>query len=614
MQAVRGRDWAAAYSAARRVGPAMVQVVDWHALRAGRGDFDDYLTFLDTHPDWPGLALLRKAGETKITPETRRSDVLDFFGEDIPQTAHGALHLADALRASGDAQSGADTLVLAWTTLAFAPAEEKLFLEEFGPLLRPTVHDRIDMLLWRGRFSDAERLLPFADAGWKELAAARAGLRRDTAGVDGLVNKVPKALADNPGLAYERFLWRLDRGRTEGAIDMIRARSESAAALGQPERWASWRRYLARSELRAGRTEVAYELAANHFLEGGSNFADLEWLAGYIALRLLDQPEAALAHFQTFKSGVKSPISLGRAGYWEGRALETLGRETEAATAFAYGAGYQTSFYGLLAAERAGIPMDPALAGAIAATGWETSSFAGSTVLEAALELHASGELDLAERFFTHLAESLPEDEAAQLGELALELDEPHIAVMIGKRVARRGMVLPRPYFPVVAPARELPVDLELALSIIRRESEFDPKVVSGAGARGLMQLMPRTAQEMAGRLNIGYSQSRLTADPIYNAQLGSAYLAELEDRYSGNIVLMSAAYNAGPSRADRWIAQFGDPRATDVDVIDWIEGIPFRETRNYVMRVAESHLVYRARVSGKVQPIELTEELKSRN
>jgi soluble lytic murein transglycosylase len=371
---------------------------------------------------------------------------------------------------------------------------------------------------------------------------------------------------------------------------------------------------LARWAIREDRPRDAYRIAARHGLSEGSTYAELEWLAGYVALTRLDDAETALRHFQRFRVAVSSPISMGRAGYWEGRAEEALGNAEGAAQAYAFGAENQTSFYGLLAAERAGVPMDPALTGTTQYPDWKTAAFASSSVFRAAVLLYDAGESALAERFLAHIAESQDATGVGQLVDFALSLNEPHIALMIAKRAAESGIVVIKGYYPLVSLGVTDPrVPLELALSIARRESEFDPGVMSSVGARGLMQVMPRTAQEVASRLSIDFDDGRLLTDPVYNATIGKAYLAQLIESFGHNFVLVSAAYNAGPSRPIRWMSERGDPRSGDIDVVEWIESIPFTETRNYVMRVMESLPVYRARLTGQVQPIRLSEELRQR-
>ena len=437
-------------------------------------------------------------------------------------------------------------------------------------------------------------------------------LRAQQGNVNALIDKVPKSLAGDPGLAFERMQWRARKGLGDGAMELILAASPDT--LGEPERWAGWRRSFARAEMRAGRVDTAYRLASEHGLESGSHFADLEWLSGYIALTYKQDGAAALAHFLRFRGAVETPISLGRAGYWEGRAHEMRGDTEAARLAYAFGAEYQTSFYGLLAAERAGLPMDPELAGGADYPDWRRASFADTSVFRAARYFIANGQRNLAEQFLRHITETLPAEEIGSLGDYVLSRGEPHLAVMIGKQAARRGIVVPRAYYPVaplgvVAP----PVAPELSLAIARRESEFDPGVTSHAGARGLMQLMPATAKAVASDLDIRFESDRLLSDPAYNARLGTAYLDELMEIFEGNVVMVAAGYNAGPGRPLRWMAERGDPRRGQIDIVDWIEHIPFDETRNYVMRVTESLPIYRAQLAGQVAPLAFTDELTGR-
>jgi soluble lytic murein transglycosylase len=612
MDAVRAGDWDAATATARGAGSVGRDVVEWHRLRAGRGDFDEAVAFLDRNPDWPGLDLLRRRSEGSAPYGRRATEVLAFFEGNPPQTGAGSIALASALEASGRSAEAEAQIVLAWRTQPMSTGDEASLLQRYGALLRPHHTDRLDMLLWQGESEAAERMLPRVSEGWQKLARARMALRAEAPGVDTLIAAVPASLAGDPGLAFERYQWRARKGRNADAIEL--ALSVNTDALGRPASWADWRGPLSRWALREGRPRDAYRIAARHGLSEGSDYAELEWLAGYVALTRLDDPETALRHFQRFRVAVSSPISMGRAGYWEGRAEEALGNPEGAAQAYAFGAENQTSFYGLLAAERAGIPMDPSLTGTTQYPDWETAAFTSTSVFRAAVLLHDAGEDALAERFLAHIAESQDETGVGQLVDFALSLSEPHIALMIAKRAAEGGIVVPKGYYPLVNLGVTDPrVPLELALSIARRESEFDPGVMSSVGARGLMQVMPGTAQEVASKLAIDFDDRRLLTDPVYNATIGKAYLAQLIETFGHNYVLVSAAYNAGPSRPIRWMSERGDPRSGDIDVVEWIESIPFTETRNYVMRVMESLPVYRARLTGQVQPIRLGEELRQR-
>ncbi|WGW04031.1 lytic transglycosylase domain-containing protein [Tropicibacter oceani] len=611
MDAMRDGNWAKARIEARVDGQAALDVILWHALRAGRGDPAEVQDFLARNPDWPGLAYLREKSEV-VMSEASAAEVRAFFADDLPQTGAGALALARAQNEAGEAGAAEANVVLAWRTLSLGSDERRAFVEDWGSLLQDHHVARLDMALWKGWSSNASAMIPLVDEDWQKLAEARLALRGNEAGVDGKIAAVPAKLADHPGLAFERFLWRVRKGRDAEAIELLLAQSTSAASLGEPWAWANVRHDLARERMRDGAVLEAYKIASTHFLVDGSDFAELEWLSGYLALRYLDRADLAEAHFKRFRAAVWTPISVGRAGYWLGRALEAQNKSAEAAAAYAEGAKFQTSFYGLLAAERGGIAPDPTLAGTEEFPDWRTAAFTKTSVFQASVLLMAAGETALSERFLTHIAESLDRSGMGQMGQMLEEFKRPHMQVMLGKRAAQYGFELPGPYYalhPDIV-GREFPVPKELVLSIARRESEFDPVVISGAGARGFMQLMPGTARDVSGWLNLEYDADKLLTDPSYNATLGAAYLANLAGRFDGNAVMMAAGYNAGPGRPNQWMERFGDPRKGEVDVIDWIEFIPFDETRNYVMRVTESLPVYRARLGKDPHPVPFSQEL----
>jgi soluble lytic murein transglycosylase len=507
--------------------------------------------------------------------------------------------------------------IRAWTTLSLSEEEHDQFMIDWPRTLRRHHEARLDHLLWENLESQAERMYPLVSEGWQRLAEARLRLRDRRPGVDAAIAAVPADLRNHPGLNYERFVWRMREGLTDSAAALIRESSGSAEELGRPSEWANRRRALARQIMRGGDLQLAYEIAANHHVDADAdytNYSDLEWLAGYLALRM-GNAETAVRHFVSFRASVASPISMGRAGYWLGRAYEAANEPDAAAGAYALGARYQSSFYGQLAAERGGIATDPAFLGQEDFGDWRNADFVQSSVFRAALHLLEADQIDLAERFLTHLTESQTRQGAGQLADMALELGQHHIALMIAKRIAQQGHEIMRAYYPVVPEiiGYDLPVSDRLVLSIARRESEFDPTVISHAGAVGLMQVMPRTGRETARSLGISFNEGRLLSDPGYNATLGAAYLDGLIERFGANPILIAAGYNAGPSRAARWSEQFGDPSDPDVDVIDWIESIPFRETRNYVMRVTESMRIYDALLTGRLPSQSLTDLLRQR-
>ncbi|AZV80539.1 lytic transglycosylase domain-containing protein [Parasedimentitalea marina] len=611
---MRSEKWSQAATTAAKSGDVAADVIEWHRLREGMGSADDALAFLQRRPDWPGLAYLRRKSEPAVAA-AGTDTILKFYATESPQTAEGVLSFAKALIATGKRGDGEANLVVAWRTMAMGSGLQAAYLKDYSTLLKPHHAARLDRLLWDKHLVSSKRMLSLVPDGDRKLAEARIALKEKAAGVDAKIEAIPEDLRNAPGLAHDRFNWRDRKKRREDAIKLMLERSASASGLGEPEQWARRRRDLARQDMRDGNHQRAYQLAARHFTtpEAGYNYSDLEWLAGYIALQKLNDPASAVQHFLRFLDSIETPISIGRGGYWLGRAYAAQGEPDKAHEAYALGANYQTSFYGLLAAEQIGRGFNPALENPPVVPSWEQAGFAKSTVTKAALMMIDTGELDLAERFLTHLVEGLDEVQARQLGLMAVEMDQSHLAVMIAKRAARQSMELHGAYFPLHPVAKQpLPMAMDMVLAISRRESEFDHVVISGAGARGLMQVMPATAKLVAGELGIlaKHATSRLTAEWDYNAKLGANYLAGLAGSFNGNVVMMAAGYNAGPRRPIAWMERYGDPRDGTPDIVDWIEHIPFNETRNYVMRVTESLPVYRARLGKTPLPIPFSQEL----
>ncbi len=615
-EALEARDWQGAEAiAAGLAEPAARALVRWRRLSDGEGRFEDYARFLSDHPDWPGRAALRRLAERRMPERLSPLEVLGFFERSAPLTGTGAARLAEAWRAEGRVAEARATAIRAWETLSLTHDEERALLDAWGGAFAGAHPARLEMLLWRGLGGEAERMLGRVDPGLAALARARIALRRGDAGVNALIDRVPAALADDPGLAYERFRWRDAKGLDDGALEMMRARSVSAAALGRPGAWADRRMAFARRADWAGDPRLAYELASRHFTtpEIGYDHAELEWFAGWIALRELGEPGAAARHFETFLAAVETPISLGRGWYWLGRARAAAGDAAGAEAAWREGARWQTSFYGQLAAEAAGAAPDPGLAGSPLPTDWRRAAIVAREPVRAGVLAHWAGERGLSWRLLVHatrLAET-PRDFAA-LGALALELDRPEIAVRAGKAAARLGLVLPTPYYPVTGlAAGGGAMHPALLMAVARQESELNPEAISHAGARGLMQVMPATAESVSRRLGLAYSRGALTADWRYNARLGDDYLRGLWEEF-GSLPLVAAGYNAGPHRVRGWLERYGDPRGRGIEaMVDWIETIPFGETRNYVQRVLEGRQVYAARIAGRATPHETGARLR---
>ncbi len=612
LELASGKDWDGALA----VAPAAAgrDVIEWQRLRSGEGRLGDYEDFLARHPDWPGLPLVREKGEAAVARSDDPARVIAWFKGSLAATGEGALAHVGALVATGRVADAETEAMRAWAELPFT-AEEEEALITLAPEAVAFVHElRLETLLWDGRLREAERMLSRVPEDLRALGRARIALQQDSKGVTALIEAVPKARAGDAGLAHDRFIWRMKRDLYDEALELILSRSASAESLGRPEAWAERRAILTRWLMRQGRPAEAYQVAASHRIApgggGASHQADLEFLAGFIALRRLDDPATALGHFRSLLAAVSTPISLARAHYWIGRAEDAQG--LDATASFQAAAAHQTAFYGLLAAERLGLTLDAALLSAAEVPDWQGAGFAQSSVLAAARLLLQAGDLALAKRFLLHLAESQDVTGLSQLAAMVLDWDEPHLAVLIGKAAAERGLILPAAYYPVPGFVPDgLSVSRALALAIARRESEFDPAARSTADARGLMQVLPGTAKLMAGKLGKPYDAGKLTSDPAYNVAMGAAYLAEMTEEFGASIALIASGYNAGPGRPRRWIGEFGDPRNPDVDVVDWIESIPFTETRTYVMRVAEGVVIYRAKLKGAVGPVRITDELK---
>ena len=605
----------AATLARQNQDPIAAEIIEWNRLRAGIGSFTQYETFLNSNADWPGLPLLQKVSEQHIPEGLNPQRVINYFATQAPQTGWGALRLAQAYQAQGQSAKAGAEAIYAWREFSLSKAEQDALWGVFSKTLKPHNADRLDLLLWKRKVTEAGRMLSLVPTTKRVLAEVRIALQRDKNGVDAMISALPDLEQRDAGLAYDRFRWRISKDYWDSAHDMLVERSGSRDSLGRPEFWADKRRTYARRAMRSGDNRTAYYLASQHFLTPDQNgYADLEWLSGFLALRKLNDPARAVQHFRNLQVSIVSPISVGRTGYWLGRSYEAMGEAANAKASYALAASYQTSFYGQLAAERAGLAVDQSIAGAEIPADWTKQAFLRSDSVRAGFLFHFAGENLLTRRFLTHDSESMSVQEREALGQLALDLGQPNTALKIAKAAAGNGDVLPNAYYPVTGLAEiNSPVPAELSLAIARQESEFNPDAESRVGALGLMQVMPATAKIVAKGLGITFSTKSLGDDWEYNARIGTAYLAQMLERFDGSALLAAAAYNAGPNRVDAWIKDYGDPRTAKVDAIDWIETIPYRETRNYVMRVNEALFVYRARLTGEAPALELERKLNGR-
>ena len=613
MEAADQKDWIGVRNFTRG-DPVIADLAIWRILSAGEGSWRDYSAFVARNPDWPNLKRIRAKGEQTMPSGLSLGDIDGFLGPEPVQTGWGALRRADALRAAGRGDEADQVLIDGWRKLSLTAEEFNEFRSFHGALIAPYHRERADEMAWRGLTGEAQQMKALIDRGYAALIEARVRLRRRANGVDAAIEAVPASLRSDPGLAYERFVWRMRKNRYDGAEEIIRAQSATAAQLGRPDLWGDRRRILVRRMLRQGRSIQAYNLANLNHMTEGSSYSDLEWLAGWIALRQMREPDRAIAHFTRFLAAVGTPISYGRGNYWMGRAHEAKGDSAAARDWYARAAEHQTSFYGQLAAQKIGVGPKAYLA-ALPGGNWEAAGFANRTVTRAAIALSRDFDRRRAHWFLTHIASTLESyEDLASIAQLATELGREDAAIRISKIAARKGHVLQGHYYPLNGLANfNKGVEPALAMAIARQESELNIEAISPAGARGLMQLMPATAKKVSGWLDLPYDRSRLTSDWQYNATLGQTYLARRLDQFGGSVAMAAAAYNAGAGRVDQWVARYGDPRLPGVDVVDWIETIPFRETRNYVQRVLEGLQVYRNRIAGGAVPFRVLDDAVGR-
>jgi soluble lytic murein transglycosylase len=579
-----------------------------------RASFDEIASFINANPDWPSQALLRRAAEEAMTADIADRAVLDWFADNEPRSTQGRMRLIVALQNSGRSEETLAYIRKTWVESNFGTDQEREFLKLYGKRLRPADHwARADRLLWDGRGWEAERILKYLDKGHQLVAQARMQLRGMGSAVDAAVRRVPKELLDDPGLVYERLRW---RRRKDYDVEARQLLAHPPKDLVRPDAWWSERAILARRALRTGEASVAYDLVGKTSQASGLALAESEWLAGWIALRFLGNSDRALKHFTRLYENVSYPVSLSRGAYWAGRAAEAKGDKKLALQWFAKAASHVTTFYGQLAADHlrnevaALLPPDPKPTAELRKT------FAGRELVKAA-RLAATAQDRRVLRVFTlALVEQAQSDQEQELvTELAADLGRPDLSVTAAKFAVRRGVQLVGAGYPTkgVPIHSANGVERELLLGLMRQESAFDVAAVSPAGARGLMQLMPSTAKGLAKQTGHPYSVDRLTEDGDYNMTLGSRYLGDLIDGFGGSYVMAIAAYNAGPGRVRAWIKAYGDPRAGALDMVDWIELIPFDETRNYVQRVLENTQVYRTRLAtaGRPATVSLRDDLE---
>ncbi len=564
-------------------------------------DFGSIAHFLLSHPDWPWPEELQIVAEGTITDPADHELIRRFFQDRAPLTTRGTIRYAEALFRIDQDQAARALIRRAWVEGDFSPGEERKFYDKYRRLLTTQDNiDRLDNLLWDYRRRSANRMLARVPDGYRKLAMARMRLQRHASAVDRAVEAVPASLRDDPGLSFDRLRWRRQMHRDDDVIAML---LDPPSELVRPARWWFERELQIRRALRARDFDLAYQLASRHGQRAGEEFVAAEWLAGWLALRFERQPNTALQHFERLYAGAAAPVDRARAAYWAGRTAAVLGDQAAAGAWYQRAASHQIAYYGQLAAEELGAAYRPASPSPVADRRLR-ARFESQELVQVARMLIEVGATNDLLPFLIRLADlaSSPA-EVGLIGELAAASGRPDLVGQVGRLAAYDGQVNEAAAFPIpdierlIRPPAGEP-EPALLLGIARQESVFNSWGSSDEGAQGVLQLMPHTASLMARALGLHYNRGLLTGSPDYNIRLGSHYLRTLLDRYR-EPALAVAAYNAGPRRVDDWLRLHGDPRRGDrYALVDWIELIPFDETRNYVQRVLEGRNMYRWRLT----------------
>jgi len=584
--------------------PVARKLAEWIVLRSddNGASVERYRAFIDANPSWPSQTFLRRRGEAALWDDHRDdATVWAWFANESAISAKGRFALARAMIARGD-RANAERLVReAWRNDPMSEDTENTALDLFGALLTPGDQKaRMDLLLYGSEHEAALRAAKRLGSGEVALAKARIAVSRKASNARALLEAVPGELHGDPGYLFSKIqLLRREEKFAEAAQLMLSV-PKDPARLYNPDEWWVERRLLSRKMIDLGEHRTAYLIARDAALPARDIYkTEQEFTAGWIALRFLNDPATAAQHFARIGVGSVNPTALARAGYWQGRAAEAEGRAQDARAAYTAAAAHSTSYYGQLARAKLGLPQIE-LNDAPAARGRGIERL---EIVRAVQLLYALDERDIAIPIFADMGENGDPDALVGLGELASRNGDARGMLLVGKAALNRGLPFDFYAYPVngIPPFKPIGPDVEQSIvyAIARQESAFNPNDVSPAQAYGLMQVTPDAGRYVCKKYSASFDLGRLKTDPVYNATLGAAELGGLIEDYRGSYIMTFAAYNAGRGSVKKWIERYGDPRDPKVDAVDWVELIPFSETRNYVQRIMENLQVYRARFGG---------------
>ncbi|MBI3677083.1 MAG: lytic transglycosylase domain-containing protein [Proteobacteria bacterium] len=620
--AARG-DWTAARALADQGhDPIARRLIQWRYLldKNSGAAFAEISAFLRANPDWPSRDTLFARAERAMDPAMDPHAVVSWFGDREPTTGMGRVRLGEALVATGSITKGNEYIRQGWITGSFEPADELMIAQRHGSLLTPEVdRQRLDQLLWANDLAGARREISRVTADVQRVGQTRIALQSGAGAGLKMFENLPGASRNDPGLTFDRARALRRQGRVDEVPPVIESAPVREIAKAGATKWWAEVNLAVRQAIKDSNYRSAYWMASRTGLTEGQEYAEAQFLAGWIALTYLKDAKTALTHFENLEKGVTRPISKSRALYWQGRAEEASGDQASAYQDYHSASAYPDTFYGQLALAKVDATPHMHLREAVADTASVKADFDKDDEVRAVRVLADVGIVSLVRTFALDSAEKHPDaGHIKLLGEMLVQSGFREVAVRIAKGASYEGVLIAAYSHPMIAlPAYTGPApapEPAFVYGIIRQETEFDPTAVSGAGAVGLMQLMPSTARHSANYAGLPYRPNDLVSDPTYNMQLGMAELSgDLAD-WGRSLVLTSAAYNAGPNNAAKWVAANGDPRSPTVDPIDWIELIPFSETRNYVQRVIENTNVYRSRITGRDEPLRILSDVYGAN
>ena len=596
--------WPTALKTAKRAkDKSIYNFIQWrHLLTKGnKASYYDYKTFIDSNEDYPRLGRIKYLAEHKLSTDTiSPKKIIDWFGANEPLSGFGKMILGESIILNGNTQKGISYIKEGWITAELSKSELRFYRKKFKKYLNADDYiKRADYLAWNNKYWDLKRLLRYLPKDYELLYTARQLLMSKSYGVDNAISKVPTKFKNDAGLNYDRLKWRRKRGRVDSSVEILVKIKNTKDYLVRPDKWWFEREIISRSLIYKKKYELAYKIASNHALTDGPEYAAAEWMSGWIALSFLDDPLLAKDHFENFYNNVGYPISTSRGAYWLAKTYQKLGKKELANEWFGKASNFLTTYYGQLAFMELNPNQPFELSKDIEVSKEYRDYFFKKELVKTIYLLDELNEDKYSKHILRHLAnDNINNGSEVLAAELATSIDRFDFAIQIAKIASYEKRFHNKYNYPIISTpnyinGRKIP-DTAFILSIIRQESEFDLSANSHAGAKGLMQLMPYTAKVVAKQAKLPYSKSRLTRDAEYNINLGSHYIAGLILEYDGAYPFAIAAYNAGPKRVRYWKKINKNPQKNQIDYVNWIELIKFKETRNYVQRVLENYNVYR--------------------